>query len=414
MKFVLASVGSAGDALPYIALGRALRARGHAVAFFCNTEHQLAIEAAGLEYLPAGDGLLYGEAVANANLWHPVKGLGVLWRNLLAPSIAPLFRTLATLHHSRPGLRVLAGPQMLGARLAQEHLGLHLITLYTSPGLLRSCEAPVTLAHSTWPRGTPRWWLGALWGAVDRLKLEPMARPSLVRICQELGITAPATDSLFGSWMHSPQRAVALFAPWFAPRKADYPAQMVYGGFVAEAAPAQGSLPADLQVFLSAGSAPVVVMLGTAMAHAGAQFAVWQQALEQRGMRGVFLSAYAQQFPAVRSGSIFYAGYVPFSALLAHASALVHHGGIGCCAQALQAGVAQIIQPCGHDQFENARCAVALGVAQVVHRLAGARLAGAALGRIGQPSQKTALAHYSQLSQAATLDALCDLLDGAA
>ncbi|MGA8514170.1 MAG: hypothetical protein WB821_05290 [Burkholderiaceae bacterium] len=53
MKFVLASVGSVGDALPYIALGRALSAQGH-----------------------------------------PEKGLGVLWRNLLAPSISPFIRSL--------------------------------------------------------------------------------------------------------------------------------------------------------------------------------------------------------------------------------------------------------------------------------------------------------------------------------
>jgi rhamnosyltransferase subunit B len=413
MKFVLASVGSMGDALPYIALGRALRARGHAVAFFCNAEHRQAIEAAGLEYLTAGDGLKYSAAVANPNLWHPVKGLGVLWRNLLEPSIAPLYRTLATLQRSYPGLRVLAGPQMMGARLAQEHLGIDLTTLYTSPGLLRTCEAPVTLAHTYWPRGTPRWWLRTLWRAVDRYKLEPMARPGLAGICQELGVAAPAAGSLFGSWMHSPQRAVALFAPWFAPRKQDYPAHLMYGGFLPNPVPAQERLPDGLQAFLDAGSAPVVVMLGTAMAHAKAQFAVWQQALHQRGMRGVFVSPYEAQFAQPRGDRIFYAGYAPFSLLLPRASALVHHGGIGSCAQALQAGVAQIIQPCGHDQFENARCAVALGLAQVVHRQAGAQQASAALGWCGEPVRQAALERYRLLSQTPTLDGLCDLLDGA-
>ncbi|MGA8513585.1 MAG: nucleotide disphospho-sugar-binding domain-containing protein, partial [Burkholderiaceae bacterium] len=379
MKFVLASVGSMGDALPYIALGSALRARGHAVAFFCNAEHQQATEAAGLEYLAAGDGLHYSAAVANPNLWHPVKGLGVLWRSLLAPSIAPLYGTVAALHKAHPGLRVLAGPQMMGARLAQEHLGIDLTTLYTSPGLLRSCEAPVTVAHTYWPGGTPRWWLRGLWWAVDRYKLEPMARPGLTSICQGLGVAAPVTSSVFGSWMHSPQRAVALFAPWFAPRKADYPAHLVYGGFVPGPAPAQASMPDGLQAFLDAGSAPVVVMLGTAMAHAKVQFAVWHQALHQLGMRGVFLSPYEVQFAQPRSERIFYAGYAPFPLLLPQASALVHHGGIGSCAQALQAGIAQIIQPSGHDQFENARCAVAIGVAEVVRRDAPVYQASAAL-----------------------------------
>jgi rhamnosyltransferase subunit B len=412
MKFVLASVGSVGDALPYVALGRALRLRGHAVAFFCNAEHRISIETAGLEYLAAGDGLQYDAAVANPNLWHPVKGLGVLWRNVLAPSIAPLYRTLTALHRSNPGLRVLAGPQMMGARLAQEQLGVHLTTLYTSPALLRSCLGPVTLAHTYWPRGTPRWCLQALWHAVDRFKLEPMARPSLQRICAELQIAQPGAGSLFGQWMHSPQRAVALFPAWFAPPKPDYPAHMVYGGFVPQAMQAQDVLSAELKDFLYAGSAPVVVMFGTAMAHAGLQFAVWQLALAQRGLRGVFLSVYEEQFPSNRSADIFYAVHAPLAQLMPHAAALVHHGGIGTCAQALASGVMQVIQPCGHDQFENARCAAALGVATVINRDADVRTAKAALARCGQAVQQRALRQYRTLCDSDSLDALCDALEG--
>ena len=109
MKFVLASVGSAGDAHPYIAIGNALRARGHKVAFFTNHAHQPATQAAGLAYLPADDGnggeLAYAAALANPNLWHPVKGMGVLWHHLLAPSIAPLYRTLANLQAADPSDR---------------------------------------------------------------------------------------------------------------------------------------------------------------------------------------------------------------------------------------------------------------------------------------------------------------------
>lgn len=69
----------------------------------------------------------------------------------------PVYSQLAVLHRHHTGLRVLAGPQVMGARLAQEHLGGHLPTLYTSPGLLRTCEAPVTLVHTYWSRVTPRW-----------------------------------------------------------------------------------------------------------------------------------------------------------------------------------------------------------------------------------------------------------------
>ena len=47
--------------------------------------------------------------------------------------------------------------------------------------------------------------------------------------------------------------------------------------------------------------------------------------------------------------------YAPFSQLLPHAAVLVHHGGIGTTSQALAAGVAQLVMPMAHDQFDNAQ-----------------------------------------------------------
>jgi rhamnosyltransferase subunit B len=415
MKFVLASVGSAGDVHPYLAIGHALRARGHE---------------AGLEFLPAGDGLRYSEAIANPDLWHPMKGMGVLWRTLLAPSMEPLYKVLASLHRadstlrgSGSTLRVLAGPQMLGARLAQVHLGLHLTSLYTSPAALRSAQAPVTIAHTRWPGGTPRWLLRWVWSLVDRYKLEPMARPGLQRLCAKLGIAEPAIDqSLFGQWMHSPDRALTLYPEWFAPRKPDLPKQLVYGSFAQYKLDNQADLPADMQNFLntknagSAGSmdiAPVAIMFGTAMAHAGKQFAIWQEALEQLGMRGIFLSQNTAQLPAQRAPHILYASYAPFSALLPRCAALVHHGGIGSCAQALAAGIPQIIQPCAHDQFENARCVQALGAGLRLKRDAAVDAAKAALMQALQPANVHAAKRLSERFDANSLTQLCIELESA-
>jgi rhamnosyltransferase subunit B len=44
---------------------------------------------------------------------------------------------------------------------------------------------------------------------------------------------------------------------------------------------------------------------------------------------------------------------VPFNALLPHAAVLVHHGGIGTTAQAIAAGIPQLIVPAAHDQPDN-------------------------------------------------------------
>ena len=410
-ELLMASVGSAGDIHPFIAVGHAMVQRGHAVAMFSHAPHQQAIESAGLEYVDAGPTLDYEACVQSAQLWHPVKGMGVLWRALLAPSIAPLYKALQQRQHSN--LQVLAGPQMLGARLARDHLGIALTTAYTAPSMLRSCVAPTTIAHTSWPRGTPRWLLRHLWQAVDHYKLEPMARPYLDRVCGELQISPVQSPSIFGQWMHAP-RGITLFPDWFAPRKADYPAALQYGDFPRYTLDAQAALPDGLPQFLAQGSAPVVVMLGTAMAHAAAQFATWQAALQRANLRGIFLSAHASQLPQVRTDGVFYANYAPFTTLLPHCSAIVHHGGIGTCAQAMAAGIPQIIQACAHDQFENARNVSVLRVGQRLARDANVDQATKALQFWCQnPAHSSALNHVRQQSQSGGLDKVCDLLESA-
>jgi UDP:flavonoid glycosyltransferase YjiC (YdhE family) len=58
--------------------------------------------------------------------------------------------------------------------------------------------------------------------------------------------------------------------------------------------------------------------------------------------------------------------YAPFSQLLPKAAAFVHHGGIGTAAQAMVAGVKQIIMPLSHDQFDNADRMQRMGVARSI------------------------------------------------
>ena len=61
-----------------------------------------------------------------------------------------------------------------------------------------------------------------------------------------------------------------------------------------------------------------------------------------------------------------HAAYIPFSALLPRAAALVHHGGIGTLAQGLAAGRPHLVMPMAFDQFDNAARLVRLGVGRVL------------------------------------------------
>jgi UDP:flavonoid glycosyltransferase YjiC (YdhE family) len=54
--------------------------------------------------------------------------------------------------------------------------------------------------------------------------------------------------------------------------------------------------------------------------------------------------------------------YVSLQRLAPRSAALVHHGGIGTCAQGLRAGIPQLVAPVFFDQPDNAARLAALGV----------------------------------------------------
>jgi rhamnosyltransferase subunit B len=72
--------------------------------------------------------------------------------------------------------------------------------------------------------------------------------------------------------------------------------------------------------------------------------------------------------PSALPANVLWLPYVPLRTLLPHAAALVHHGGIGTMAEALRAGVPQLVVPLAYDQFDNG--------ARVERLQAGRALAG--------------------------------------
>ena len=362
----LVTLGSAGDVHPMLALGQALVLRGHRVVVLTSPAFEDMVHGAGLEFDPIGFEQDYAETVAHPKLWHPVDGLGVMWRYLLRPALQPTYQRLAAWSQQGPCV-VLASPLAMGARIAQEKLGLPLMSVYTAPTLLRSVHAPLSLAQWQVPEWMPRSALRGAWTALDRLKLQPLVKPALEALRQTEGL-APIQTSVFGHWMHAPSAGVALFPTWFAPAPPDWPVQVLQADFLRYQESAM-ALPAGLQAFLGQGDPPVVFMPGTARQDTDDFFWQAMQACQALGLRGVLLGRLSSDLQAqvsARSAAFWAGAYVPFGALLPNARALVHHGGIGTSAQALYAGVPQLVVPCAYDQFDNALRLHRLGVASVL------------------------------------------------
>jgi rhamnosyltransferase subunit B len=109
------------------------------------------------------------------------------------------------------------------------------------------------------------------------------------------------------------------------------------------------------------------------MAHGRSFFSAALQACQALGRRALLITSYADQLPEVLPTGCHHVAYAPFESVVPRLAGLVHHGGIGTSAQALAAGVPQLVCPFAHDQFDNAARLKRLGVGRVVARQASAR-----------------------------------------
>jgi UDP:flavonoid glycosyltransferase YjiC (YdhE family) len=166
--------------------------------------------------------------------------------------------------------------------------------------------------------------------------------------------------------MHDTTLVLGLFPEWFGPPQPDWPSATRLTGFPLWDSQDEAELSAEIQEFLAAGTPPIAFSPGSANRAAHQFFDAAVEACDQLGTRAILLTKYADQLPASLPPSVRHFGFVPLSRLLPHTAALVHHGGIGSCAQGLAAGVPQLVRPMAFDQFDNSRRLTRLGVAEEI------------------------------------------------
>ena len=152
---------------------------------------------------------------------------------------------------------------------------------------------------------------------------------------------------------------LGFFPSWYAKRAKDWhPIELVGFPVPREAF----ALPPRLKEFLERHGPPLVFTPGTAVTDTAAFFRVAAECCRRLKLPGVFLSKnYALQ-PDDGATPFFHANYLPLEAVLPRSRLLVHHGGVGTTARALQAGLPQVILPHAYDQPDNGARVADLGV----------------------------------------------------
>ncbi|MDB5299956.1 MAG: glycosyl transferase [Phycisphaerales bacterium] len=362
MNVLLVPIGSHGDVHPFVGLGLALRARGHRVRVIVNPYFGPLVEQAGLELIPLGTADYYRQIISNPDLWKPTKGPRAVFRSL-ADLHRPVYEAVAA--GNIPGETVVAASTLaLGARVAHDKLGIPTATIHLQPAVFRSCINPPKMPGMlTGPR-VPRWMIALQWKVIDAVAIDRTIGPALNAFRKELGL--PRVKGIFREYMHSPRRVIGMFPDWFAPPQADWPPHARLTGFPLYDERGVSDLSPDLRQFLNEGKPPIAFTFGSAMQHAHELLEQSARACALLGRRGLLLTRHQEQVPQRLPTGVIHINFAPFSELLPHCAALVHHGGIGTASQALAAGIPQLILPHTHDQPDNAMRLEKLGVARTL------------------------------------------------
>ena len=351
MHHLLVTLGSHGDTHPFIGIGAALRARGHRVTLIANELYEPLARAAGLKFFQIGTAVDFRNTLDSPDIWHPVKGFKTIFEMGLLPMMRPAFEAIRQLHV--PGETVVTAHAIaFGARIAQEVLGVPLVTIHLSPVVIRSKYDPPLYPGGEFLRWMPRAVIPALYRLADWRVIDPVVAGPVNAFRAEFGL--PKVKRLLDDWWESPQRVIGLFPEWFAPPQRDWPDRLKLTGFPLYDERGVQALPPELSAFLDAGPPPVAFTFGSAMTLARVQLEASAEACRISGRRGLLLTLHRDQVPESLPPNVRHFDYAPFSELLPRCAALVHHGGIGTTAQALAAGVPQLVMPLAHDQHDNA------------------------------------------------------------
>ncbi len=377
-RILLTPVGSAGDVNPFIWIGRALKARGCDVIVITAAPFREAAEREGLGFVSIGDEEEFHRATEDPALWHPRKGLRVV-ADTVTQGLRRGYAAIEALYE--PGRTILVGhPLAFFTRVFEDKHGAPASTVNLSPTVFRATIDPPTLPFGPSLARWPAWLQRGLWRGIDRFVTDPLIAPALNAWRAELGLGP--VSSVFGSWMHSPRRVIGLWPDWFAAPQPGWPPGTRLTGFVVDQGAGGRDLDAELTAFLDAGSPPVVFTPGSANRFGAAFFRAGADAAARLGVRALLVSPYADELPRALPDGVRHVPYAPFHRLFPRAAAVVHHGGIGTCAQGFAAGVPQLLMPMAFDQPDNAARIARLGVGASLppKRFTGDRVARALEG----------------------------------
>ena len=347
MRILLVSHGTRGDVQPIVALGVALKARGHLVQLVAPANFLTWVRGHGLDM--QSDGI-----DVEALLRSSASGLQSLsWQMRYLSDATPLLFEPVARASEGCDLIVCAGIQFAAASVAQWRNVPYAHVVFCPCATPNSATPPPNVHTQT----LPRWINRLLWQAGGPLA-DLALRAPINRGRASLGLKAldnPISQILNG-------RTILAADPDLGPLPHDAPkGAMTTDAWVLEE---PGALDARVEAFLQQGPAPIYIGFGSMIAPRAPELVVQAVAAARAiGRRAVIAGGWAAlQAHIQEADDVITLDNVPHSLIFPRVAAAVHHGGAGTTTAAARAGVPQILLPHILDQYYWAHRVEVLGL----------------------------------------------------
>jgi UDP:flavonoid glycosyltransferase YjiC (YdhE family) len=343
---VISTVGTLGDFLPFLALGKALRSRGHEITLAVNPAFLGFATDAGLRSISCGP--RFGPDEARRPPEFP-EGATQPWA---------AFKKSEALLRDVPGRYHNLSATCAGADLLVAH-SFHYAALLVHDRL----QLP-WVCVSLWP--------GQFWHHDRRTIAQPAPRADLNLLASSRVLSAPV--------------------------EAFYDHLAVTGFWFGDGCDQRGWQPeAALQTFVENGEPPLVLCLGGTPGPDAAELVrVHAQAAGLLGKTLVVQAGWASLRDIALSGTaagdrVFLTDFVSHDWLFARAEAVIHPGGIGVTARCLKHGRPMLLEPWRKDQYLHAALVRQLGVGHAMdpRKLGAEGVARMLAEKVSEPQTRT-------------------------
>jgi UDP:flavonoid glycosyltransferase YjiC (YdhE family) len=360
-RILLISIGSYGDFVPFLQIGRELVRRGYEVSFATSGYFTQFVEAAGMKIIPIGTADDYRNHVNNKAWSHPVRGI-LFARTLIGMYLGPLHQHIREEWPAEKSLIVSSVFNFLG-KLVNESMGYSTVTINLAPISLGSLDSPPTVSHFLSPARLPSFLHRSFGRIVHRVTDGILGKP-IHDFRRSLGLS-PIRDVM--KWWHSPQCSVSLFPEWFFPEVGDLPSNHIFAGFPC-GTPAMQSVSIDeaTRRFIERADQALLFCPGSNVSSLRQYSSVCSEVCRSLDCEGIIAGPAGNIDEMGTLDRITISRFVPLQEVLPKVRAVVHHGGIGTIAASLESGVPQLMRPVMVDQPENAARCANLGVGRSI------------------------------------------------